>query len=211
MAARTFVLSPATWAGAALMLAAAMPAQADTVVFADSFDDGNVADWSVTNSGNITVPQVIVRTDSFVSGPGALWTFFDAPSGGTGAGFVRASHGFNAPVTATYTLDLWASSSPCSGCTMYFDVLLDGNSLTRDGTSPNAFVARSFNLGTLGAGLHTLTLGMYTDAAFGGRFNASFDDVRISTTAPIPEPGTAALMLAGLGLFSAAAARRRRG
>lgn len=189
----------------------AMPAQAlveiGTTVFSDSFDDGDVADWAVSSSSNIVLPVVEVRTDSVVSGPGALWTYFDAPTGGTGAGVVRAAHSFMAPVAADYTLDLWARSSPCSGCTMRFDVLVDGQILSRDGSAPGAFVQRSFSLAGLAAGQHQLTLGMYTDAASSGRFQASFDEVRISTLAPVPEPAAVWLMLAGmLGLM---AGRRR--
>ena len=142
------------------------------------------------------------------NGSRTLWTFFDAPSGGTGAGVVRATHGFVAPVAADYTLDLWARSSTCSGCTMFFDVLIDGQSLTRDGTSQAGFSQRSFSLAGLAAGQHTLTLGMYTDAAFSGRFEASFDDVRISTLAPVPEPGAVWLMLGGLVALGAMARRR---
>jgi hypothetical protein len=178
------------------------------VAFADSFDDGSVADWSVSASGNISSPVVTVRTDAFVSGPGALWTYFDAPGGGTGAGTVRASHGFNAPVTADYTLTLSARSAPCGGCTMSYDVLVDGVSLTRT-FSPSAFQLRTFTLTGLTAGAHILTLGMHTDAASSGRFQASFDDVSITTLAPVPEPATYAMFLAGFGLLAASARRRR--
>jgi hypothetical protein len=194
------------------LAAAALPAHAfveiGTTAFSDSFDDGDVSDWVVSSSGNITVPRVIVREDSVVSGPGALWTFFDAPSGGTGAGVVRATHSFVAPVAADYTLDLWARSAPCGGCTMFFDVLVDGQPITRDGTAQNAFAQRSFSLPGMTAGQHMLTLGMYTDAASSGRFQASFDDVRISTLAPVPEPGAVWLMLGGLAALGAVARRR---
>lgn len=199
-------------AGVLVGLAAAMPAHAlvdiGTTVFSDSFDDGDVSDWVVSSSGNITVPVVEVRTDSVVSGPGALWTYFNAPSGGTGAGFVRATHSFVAPVTADYTLDLWARSAPCSGCTMYFDVLVDGQRLTRDADAKNGFSQRSFSLTALAAGQHQLTLGMYTSGASNGRFQASFDDVRISTLAPVPEPAAVWLMLGGLVALGVVARRR---
>lgn len=197
----------------ALCAALASPlARADavaTTVFADTFEDGSVADWAVSASANITVPVVTVRSDSVHEGLGALWTYFDAPGGGQGAGQVRASRVFNAPVAADYTLSLWARSAPCSGCTMFYDVLVDGVSLART-AAPNAFEARSFTLSGLSAGDHVLTLGIYTTAASSGRFNATFDDVRITTLAPVPEPTSAALMLAGLGIAGFAARRRQR-
>ena len=190
---------------AAVLAATTSAASAATIVFSDDFDDGDVSDWvKSTNYGGSSV--VTVRSDSFVSSGFALYTYLDAPPGGTNL-VVRASHDFFAPVAGDYLLELSARSSPCSGCTMSYDVLVDGGSLART-FAPTAFEARSFTLTGLAAGTHTLTLGMHTTNASSGRFNASFDDVRISTTAPIPEPGTWALMLGGLGLLTATARRR---
>ena len=190
---------------AAALAATTSGASAATTVFSDNFDDGDVSDWvKSTNYGGSSV--VTVRGDSFVSPGFALYTYLDAPPGG-GSLVVRASHDFFAPVAGDYLLELSARSSPCSGCTMSYDVLVDGGSLTRT-FAPSAFEARSFTLTGLAAGTHTLTLGMHTTNASSGRFNASFDDVVISTTAPIPEPGAWALMLGGLGLVAAAGRRR---
>lgn len=70
---------------------------------------------------------------------------------------------------------------------------------------------RSFTLAGLGAGAHTLTLGMFTTAANSGRFQARFDDVSITTLDPVPEPQAVALLLTGLGVVGAMAHRRKRG
>lgn len=183
--------------------AAAMPLRA-AVIFSDDFEDGNVSDWTVSSSAGVITPVVTVRSDSVHAGSYALYTYFDAPTGGTGANFVRATHSFTAPTAGNYMLDLWARSSPCSGCTMFFDVLVDGVLLAHDGTSPSAFKSVGLSLPGLTASAHTLTLGMYTDAAFSGRFNASFDDVVITS---IPEPATVALL--GAGLLVLGFARRR--
>jgi hypothetical protein len=179
-------------------------------VFSDNFEDGDVSDWSVSRSVNISLPVLAIRTDSVHAGTSALWTYFDAPNGGTGAGYVRASHDFTAIAGATnFMLELWARSSPCQGCTMYFDVLVDGQQLAHDGSAQSNFTERTFSLGTLATGTHTLTLGMYTDAASSGRFNATFDDVVISANiAAVPEPESYAMLLAGLGLVSMIARRR---
>ncbi|HEY9191524.1 MAG TPA: PEP-CTERM sorting domain-containing protein [Methyloversatilis sp.] len=179
-------------------------------VFSDNFEDGDVSDWSVSHSANISVPVLAIRTDSVHAGVGALWTYFDAPSGGTGAGYVRASHDFTAAAGATdFVLDLWARSSPCQGCTMFYDVLLDGQQLTHDASAQSSFMGRTFSLGTLATGKHTLTLGMYTTGASSGRFNATFDDIVISANiAAVPEPESYSMLLAGLCVVTTLARRR---
>ncbi len=191
---------------AAVLALATSAASAATTVFSDSFDDGDVSDWTLTsNYGGTTF--LGVRSDSFVSPGFALFTYLQAPPGGVQL-VVRGSRTFSAPVAGDYVLDLSALSSPCSGCTISYDVLVNGTLLGRK-SMPDAFESRSFALTGLAAGEHTLTLGIHTTNASSGRFSASFDDVVISTTAPIPEPGTWALMAGGLGLVLAAGRRRR--
>lgn len=191
-------------AGVSLALAASA-ASAATTVFSDSFDDGDVSDWTLsTNYAGTTF--LGVRSDAFVSPGFALYTWLQAPPGGIQL-IARGSRTFTAPVAGDYLLDLFARSSPCEGCTISYDVLVDGVLLSRKAT-PDTFEARSFALPGLSAGAHTLTLGIHTTNASSGRFNASFDDVVISTTAPIPEPGSWALMAGGLGLVLAAGRRR---
>lgn len=176
-----------------------MSAQASAVtVFSDNFEDGSAGDWTVSSSINVSRPVVRTRSDAVAQGQFALWTYFDAPGGGSGAGFVRASRSFDLAWAGDFTLDLWARSAPCSGCTMHFDIWLDGQLLLRDGSAQNGYAQRSLALTGLSAGTHQLGLGMYTTAASSGRFQASFDDVRITGIAPVPEPASFWLALAGL-------------
>jgi hypothetical protein len=188
----------------ALALLVQPMAAAAAIVFSDNFDDGDVSDWSMaTNHGGTTA--VTVRSDSVVSPSFALFTYLEPPPAGNDL-YVHAYRDFLAPVTAVYSLDLWARSSPCSGCTISYEVLLDSNSIDRRST-PNAFEARAYDLGTLVAGTHRLSLGIYTTNASSGRFNASFDDLIVSTAAAVPAPAT--LALGALGLLGRA--RRRAG
>jgi hypothetical protein len=148
------------------------------ILFADSFDDGDIGDWSRTsNHGGAS--GIAIRTDLVVSPGGALTAFLEAPPGGSSL-FSRASHGFSAAVTGDFTLTLAALSAPCLGCTISYDVIVDGVLLDRR-AAPLAYEARRYDLVGLAAGSHTLTLGMFTDVAFAGRFTASFDDVVIAS------------------------------
>lgn len=183
---------------ALLAISAGHVANADTIVFSDNFEDGSVSDWTKsTNFGGITT---IVATGTSHTGQFGLEASLDVPPSSGNDLFVRASHDFVAPVTATYKLDLWARSTSCSGCVISYDILVDGISLART-TAPSAFEQRTFSLSGLTSGTHSLTLGMFTTSASSGHFFSSFDDVVISTLAPIPELSTFSLLAAGLALF----------
>jgi len=182
-----------------------------TTVFADNFDDGNVSDWIKTTNAT-GASAVTTRSDLFVSPNYSLYTYFDAPPGGS-ALWVRASHEFTSTVAGGYFLSLSARSTSCQGCTVYYDVFLDGNSLAHT-FQPSAWNNLSIDLNTLSAGSHMLTLGVFSTNAFLGRFNASFDDVVVTgvdlppVSGNVPEPMT--LTLFGLGLAGLAVTRRRR-
>ena len=183
---------------------ATAPANGATVVFADTFEDGSVSDW--IKSTNFAGTSAITASAKAHSGAFGLETYLEVPPPSGTNLFVRASHGFVAPVTATYPLDLWARSTICSGCVISYDVILDGASLAR--TSVSTYQQRSFILNGLSAGAHTLTLGMFTTVAHTGHFFAAFDDVSISTVVAVPEPAGYLMLLAGLG-FIAGMARQR--
>ncbi len=176
------------------------------VIFSDNFDDGDVSDWTkATNFAGSTT--VTVDSVEFVSPGYSLITYLDVPPlSGTNL-YVRASHDFVAPTAGNYTLDLWARSAPCQGCVISYDVLVDGTLLDR--RQIFTFESRSFALNGLSAGTHVLSLGMFTTAAFLGRFRAFFDNVTISTAGPLAVPEPASALLFGAGAFVLLGAARR--
>jgi hypothetical protein len=183
-------------------------ANAGTIVFSDDFEDGLVNDWNKsTNFGGTTA---IVASGTSHTGNFGLETYLEVPPlSGTDL-YVRASHDFLAPVAGDYILNLWARSTSCNGCTISYDVIVDGTSLARS-TAPTAFEERTFSLEGLAAGPHTITLGMFTTLAVSGHFFSSFDDVVISTSAPVPELPTFALLAAGLVLVRLVQRTRQEG
>ncbi|PWR04676.1 hypothetical protein DKT77_00260 [Meridianimarinicoccus roseus] len=188
-------------------LAAAGAAQSATTVFSDDFNDGDVSDWTLTFASAPIAGTAGLAARAFQGGT-VFEPFFLAPPGGS-ALRVQGSRSFIAPVTGSYTLALLANSYECSGCTMSFEVLVNGATIASVAAPSNtALSAYSYSL-NLAAGSNTLTLGMFTTGASSGRFGARFDDVVISTDAalvPLPASGLAAM--AGIGAL--AALRRRR-
>jgi hypothetical protein len=190
------------------MLAISGPAGA--AIFSDDFNDGNVSDWTKTTNAVAGTANMTTSAAGHTSPYLHVDLTLDCCGGPTFSDqFVRASHAFTVPTAGDYMLDLIARSAPCSGCTISYDVLVDSNLLTRD-SQVGTFESVSLLLPALTAGLHTLTLGMFTNLANNGTFLAEFDNVTISATAAIPEPSTYALLVIGLGLVGWTAGRRRK-
>lgn len=180
-----------------------------TTIFSDNFDTGSVALWSVSsNQAGPGTAGVLANPNAFVSPGFSLMAFFTAPPAGQDL-FATATTTFQAPVAADYALSLSASSDICQGCTISYEVYVDGQRLARS-TAPQSFQALTFDLPALAAGAHTLGLGVFSDVAFMGTFSASFDDVSVTTAAPVPEPQSVAMLLAGLALVGAAVRKARR-
>jgi len=138
-------------------------ASANSVVFSDKFDDGDVSDWSVqTNaSGN---SDVAAQPESFVSPDFSLLVYLDAPPAGSNL-FATATTTFIAPVSGEYLLDLYARSAFCDICQILYEIFVDGTHLTRT-PAPFGFESRTYALPRLAAGAHTLGLGIHTDTDF---------------------------------------------
>ncbi|MBX3486182.1 PEPxxWA-CTERM sorting domain-containing protein [Phenylobacterium sp.] len=187
------------WAAALSAAALGAQAQAATVVFSDDFDAGVGPEWVFTTNYGGTAG---------IDAGGILGPYINAPPGG-GDLTARATRTLTL-LAGDYTLDLDAWALVCQGCTISYDVLFDGVSLTRT-AGTNTFQSRSFDLGALSAGTHTITLGMHTTNASSGHFLAKFDNVVLTgdnLVAGVPEPATWGLMI--LGFAGAGAALRRR-
>jgi len=160
------------------------PARAATV-FSDDFSDNDASDWTKsTNYGGTSVVD---------GSTGSMEVYLDAPPGGTDL-FVTATHDFTIGADGPLQLSFSAASGPCSGCTIRYNVYLDGVNIYSNPTF-GAVELASLALGNLSLGLHTLGLGVTTETASSGHFYATFDNISIVQT-PIPP----ALLMFGTAL-----------
>ena len=152
--------------------------------FFDDFNDGDVSDWSM--EANVRRGHVEVSDEHYHSHPYSLITFFKAPYDGWGRKlYVRAYRSFTVDVDFDYMVEFYTRSNPCIGCKIYSEMFIDGNRVFRENI-PREMVYRSLRI-HLDRGNHEIKVGMFTTAAWFGRFPAWFDDVRIRKIVD-PEP-----------------------
>lgn len=120
---------------------------------------------------------------------------------GVGSGLVFDTWTFSLSEVSNLTVDLLASTSPSFSFANLGFALLD-SSFNVVGTT-TAGGPLSLTLSGLGAGDYALAVTGFTSGSMGGAYTG------ILAAAPVPEPETYALMLAGLGIVGFIASRRR--
>lgn len=128
----------------------------------------------------------------------------DDPFGLSGSHFSQFfTLGADAPVTVSFAVALRPDYS--SG--QQIAVAVDGQIAGVVAATDTAWTVQSVSLGSLSAGNHTLAFAGTADYATFGDTTAFIDAVQLNA-APVPEPKTWSLLLAGLGLVGFAARSR---
>lgn len=187
----------------------------------EAVDGGFPVGWVL---GDATHP--VLSTDAH---SGAYSLLLSRPGGFGGSGMEQNSllHGGLSALTAanvgdTPVLSFWAKgdASPTGNAKYVLRYVGDAGVLYDSGFQnfesslvSSSWTQVSFQAGAIPAGTKAVYLLMNTAVGplLDGRVNAVYiDDIQLSlTTAPVPEPETYALLIAGLGVVAAVARRRR--
>jgi choice-of-anchor C domain-containing protein len=199
-------------AAAALMLVLASGAQAANVVADGTFAEGSGAGSYTSYSGGATIGAWTVTGDSvdligsyWQQAPGGSYTVDLA--GGNAGGISQGVH----LDAGTYTLSFYLAGNPDGGSvTKGVDVSVGGASQSF------SFLTTGHTETSMGFTLETLTFNVASDidttlsfvnAETGTPYGATVGG--ISLTSVVPEPGSMALLLAGISVLGLVATRRR--
>lgn len=122
------------------------------------------------------------------------------------------SQSFATIANQNYTLSFaYSPRAGISAASNGIEVLFNNNSLgiftgNGAGQSGNVFSTKTLNLLGIGGTSTLLFRAIGTSDSLGG----SLDAISVTTTSPVPEPETYAMMLAGLGLLGFIARRRKK-